>query len=436
MANSNRRVINKNGQMFIPMNVDGGYLEEQFFNSTKLVITIVLVIFNILVLLWVKGLSSGWVLKNIMYVGIIYVNQMLIRRYLFDEKYYFKIYQKMKNNSVTTPGIFWDIASIQNTEEGAIITYSDLKTALIIRLERDTITGKNAEFEEIHYDALSDFYKEIGSKGYKFVQLNIMEQAGKDPRLKALDELAIKSDNTNIKSIIEMQIGYIKNITRSTLFESDYILIYSEEISKKETIISDSIDCVYTLLKGAFIGFHVLNSREISDLVKEIYGVKYFDTTESTINMFNNNGINIGKTFKIKQIDFITKESEQIGERELNRLNTLASYISNNDINYGEWTIKEAIKGKIKSSKNSSGKAENENGAGNVIDYLDLDNYAFGLVQREEKNEKNKIEKRDIHLRGHKDKKVNNKGVKNQQNTNKNAKRIIEQEDKDEIIDF
>ena len=71
----------------------------------------------------------------------------------------------------------------KETEEGAILIYSSSKIGVIFRLERDTITGKEPEFKEYHYDAVSDFYKEIVYRKYKFVQMNVMEQAGNDNRL-------------------------------------------------------------------------------------------------------------------------------------------------------------------------------------------------------------------------------------------------------------
>ena len=77
---------------------------------------------------------------------------------------------------------------------------------MFIRLERDTITGKDKDFRETHFDAISEFYKEMNNRQYQFVQLNIMEQAGNDPRIDTLDELVLKSDNANLAELIEMQV--------------------------------------------------------------------------------------------------------------------------------------------------------------------------------------------------------------------------------------
>ena len=56
----------------------------------------------------------------------------------------------MKKYEISTPAIFWDIASIKETEEGAILIYSSSKIGVIFS-QRDTITGKEPEFKEYHY---------------------------------------------------------------------------------------------------------------------------------------------------------------------------------------------------------------------------------------------------------------------------------------------
>ena len=60
------------------------------------------------------------------------------------------MYKQLKESEITTPAIFWDIASIKDTIDGAILTYSDAKIGILLRIERDTITGKPPEFKETH----------------------------------------------------------------------------------------------------------------------------------------------------------------------------------------------------------------------------------------------------------------------------------------------
>lgn len=400
MANSERLVKNRSGQMLIPMNVDGGAWEDRFFNSTKLVILAGTIFINVLVIAWLTTLYAGWPAYVILGSILLFIDQLILRYFIFEESYYYRMYVKMKKYEISTPSVFWNISSIRDTEDGGIMIYGDGKVGLIVRLERDTITGKSDDFKERHYDAISDFYKELVIKNLKFVQMNVMEQAGKDPRLQKLDDLVIKADNPNIAKIVEAQVGYIKKITRATLFESDYFLIYSDDINRLDSITSDAIDCIYNLLDGAFIGYSILNTNEILEMLKETYGVKYFDYTEAAVSMHRSTSINIPKSFNLVQVNFISGESAEIGNVEKNRLNVLTSYIERGIIKTGEWATKDALQGRIRKVNNISvtrkrgvrledieSDAESPN-----ISEINLDDDIFGEVpQREETSLSDKL---------------------------------------------
>jgi hypothetical protein len=293
MSISNRLVRDKAGKIFIPMNVDGGVLEDNFMNSIKMALLIGIAICSVVAYSWIGGWNTGWVAKFIGTVLFIYFILWVLRKFVFEEEYYYKIYKRMQKNSITTPGLFWDIVSIKETSEGDIMIYSDMKVGVIVKMFRGTVIGRGKGFVEQHYDSLSEFYRQLNIKDYKFVQMNIMEQAGKDPRLAVLEELAAKDSNKNIVKLTELMVNHIKNETRSTLFENDYFLIYTEDVNRLDYIIGDVHDCCVNLLSGNFIGYKILNIAEIIDLGMDIYGVKYFDYTEATLGVFKENkGIN------------------------------------------------------------------------------------------------------------------------------------------------
>ena len=59
MANSKRRYIDKNGSMFIPMNVEGGTWNEHFITTPKL-ITIGAIVFSAIFLgMWLASVYAG-----------------------------------------------------------------------------------------------------------------------------------------------------------------------------------------------------------------------------------------------------------------------------------------------------------------------------------------------------------------------------------------
>lgn len=431
--------------MFIPMNVEGGIWEENFMTTSKIVTLGILVAADIISVIWVfENLAS--VVKIAAIAVILLVSQYVLRKVIFEENYYYKMYKKMKEYSVSKPSIFWDIASVKEIDEQAVLIYSDMKAGVIIKVDRDTITGRTDDFREVHYDALSNFYKELNIRKLKFVQLNIMEQAGKDPRLQTLDKLALSTENKNLSKIIELQVGYIKNITRATLFESDYFLIYTEDRSKIDNILTDAVDCIYRLIEGSYIDYDVLSLKDIIELVKEIYDVKYFDYTDAMLNMYKKFGVGVGSVLGIEEIHFKNGEIKELGNAEINKLIKVASYNSKNGNEIVNISIKEALNGKMGvSTEDISNEIEQ-------YDYMSeadesLDDNAFGVNQNKFEgsiSKRQNIKKEDKSLEG-----TSSKNKTNQWDTNYSEQRyniqhvedIITNEDKelineDEIIDY
>lgn len=342
MANTKRRYIDRNGNQFMPMSVEGNVSDGRFMTSTKWVtlgIILAMAVFIYFILM-----DTGTKFNYVACYTLWFICSFYAIRYIvFEEKFYYAMYQKLKENRITTPAEFWDIVSIDDTESGAILTFSDAKIAILIKLERDTIIGKDSEFKETHYDAISDFYKDLILKNYPFLYINTMERAGSDPRLNEISKVIYKNDNRNIQLILEDMFGYIKNITRSTLYESDYYMIYTYDMSRVDMIIEDTIEAVYKLMNGAYIGYRVLSEKDITELVSEKYEVTYFDSVEATLKMSKNNGYDMKSPFVIDEVRFKDGKSQKIGKKEQYTLNRITSGVLEQALDSGKTTIKDAI---------------------------------------------------------------------------------------------
>lgn len=347
MANSQRRILDRNGNQFIPMNVEGQSYNDNFWSTTKVVTLAGILLGGAGVIAFLssnQAKPAGWL---IFFGGYLLLAIYLFRYVIFEEKFYYRMYKELQGNEITTPAIFWNIASIKNTEDGAILTYADAKVGVLVKLDRDTITGKPADFEETHYDAISDFYKELTRYGYSFVQLNIMELAGKDPRLGELDKITAKCDNDNIRKLVELQVGHIKNIAQNSLYESDYVLIYSNDIAKMDHIISDTIEIMFSILEGAYLGYRIMNRRDLIELEKESFGVKYFNSTDASLNIYKNDANSANVPFRIHGIKWEDGEVQELDNMRKHRLRNITD-----NIVLEKLTLEEAdIKGQIYEKK-------------------------------------------------------------------------------------
>ena len=342
--NSKRLRMNEQGRMFIPMNVEGGGYDENFFSTPKLITVGLLVLVLVILIATLASpenrLSAlGKVLAVLLYL---FIASFVVRYVIFEERYYFKMYKKMLANQNPTTAVFWRIAAIRDTVRGGIIRYSDGKYGAILKLERDSIIGKNSEFRESHFDALSDFYKELALRKLAFVQLNMMERADNDSRIPALDTLILNEPNANLKKVLQLELGYIKNRSRETLYETDYILVYTTKLERVDSLISDLQACASILLDGAYSGFEILGQREIIDLHKEIFGIGYFNLSEASINTFNEVG-DKKKAITLKALKLTNGRTVELTKRDTDIINRLLKRVEDGEVDISDISVLKAL---------------------------------------------------------------------------------------------
>lgn len=342
--NSKRLRMNEQGRMFIPMNVEGGGYDENFFSTPKLITAGLLVLVLVILIATLASpenrLSAlGKVLAVLFYL---FIASFVVRYVIFEERYYFKMYKKMLANQNPTTAVFWRIAAIRDTVRGGILRYSDGKYGAILKLERDSIIGKNSEFRESHFDALSDFYKELALRKLAFVQLNMMERADNDSRIPALDTLILNEPNANLKKVLQLELGYIKNRSRETLYETDYILVYTTKLERVDSLISDLQACASILLDGAYSGFEILGQREIIDLHKEIFGIGYFNLSEASINTFNEVGAK-KKAITLKALKLTNGRTVELTKRDTDIINRLLKRVEDGEVDISDISVLKAL---------------------------------------------------------------------------------------------
>jgi len=330
--------------MFIPMNVEGGGYDENFFSTPKLITVGLLVLVLVILIATLASpenrLSAlGKVLAIVFYL---FIASFVVRYVIFEERYYFKMYKKMLANQNPTTAVFWRIAAIRDTVRGGILRYSDGKYGAILKLERDSIIGKNSEFRESHFDALSDFYKEVALRKLAFVQLNMMERADNDSRIPALDTLILNEPNANLKKVLQLELGYIKNRSRETLYETDYILVYTTKLERVDSLISDIQSCASILLDGAYSGFEILGQREIIDLHKEIFGIGYFNLSEASINTFNEVGAK-KKAITLKALKLTNGRTVELTKRDTDIINRLLKRVEDGEVDISDISVLKAL---------------------------------------------------------------------------------------------
>ena len=127
MANTSRRIIGRDGKTFLPMNMQGSTGKEYFITVPKLVIMCLIALYLYLYISF--GSTSGFTVLGWILTGIIsfLILQWVIRKFILDENYFFKIYNTTRKMKDVSPDVFWNVPSIRNTVDGSILVYVNVK---------------------------------------------------------------------------------------------------------------------------------------------------------------------------------------------------------------------------------------------------------------------------------------------------------------------
>ena len=333
--NSERLKLNRRkDKMFIPMNVEGGGYDERFFNTTKILTVVGMAVGWVVVVTWLNSLQNATFIFKLGTIAVmLFISSLLVRFVVFEESYFYKMYKKTLTYSDPTSDVFWNISSIKDTANGSILLFSDLKIGVLVKLKRGSIIGKNQDFMEQHYDAVPDFLSEIVGRGYMFVHLNMMERADNDDRLDKLASKVASTSNQNMKKLLELQVGHLRNTTRNSLYESDYYLIYTDRAERFDNITRDVEDCLEYVLNGSYNGYYELDKRETIEVHKELIGVSYFDYNSATVNTFREFQIDDTPAVTIKRINLASGSVVDISKSDDALLRKIAK-----EIDYGNST--------------------------------------------------------------------------------------------------
>lgn len=399
MANTARRKI-KGGKMFLPMDIRGGGSggKEYFINVPKLVVIIAMIAFAIYIYVYGNEVGFKPLAYAILTLVLILSYQYIIRKFILEENYFFDIFNRAEELDNQTPDVFWNVASIRKSTDGDIMVFSDMKIACIIRLERDTIVGRAEDSSEIHYDAWSDFYKELHLKGLSYIQMNLMEPSGKDPRLNVLGNTASESTNPNIREVLELEVGYLKAIGSATLSEFDYIMIYVNDISRIDTLINDVSECSYKLLGGAYSSAKILKERDIYELPKSIFNVEFFDGVQAQMNVYRNTNKTIPSIIHLRKLNFEDKSIVEVDEKGAEKLSKLASLVENGALQFGEWSVRKALNGEIDKLNNFSKKKIQPVNDANSQESIKIEKNKTENIKKEKKKHGKKKEVIDLSM--------------------------------------
>ena len=349
MAFYERLMINDKDKVFVPINIEGGKTvkSSSFWNTTKsFIIGAAIAIFLFVLFLIQEYPTAVRIGICIGYWFLFFF--IVVRQFLIEERYYKKSYIRRKKYETTTSGINWGIIFSNETPLGTSVGYIDGYIGCFVRLERGSIIGQPEDYIDRSLDCYSECLKTLIRKGYLMTIINTSESAGKDKRLIDLSETIKEEHNKALRNLLIYDMAYMKEKAEKTSYETDTILIYTNNYLLLNSIIEDSLEATQLLLQGAYRNRYILNENEILDLHKELNGVNFMDIVASKVDMFEQEAKSTRNlyisAFKLNDGNIIQLDLAQ--QKELDKIYN--EYFTNGKKYEGEDIIQRLIKVRTK----------------------------------------------------------------------------------------
>lgn len=282
-----RLKTNEKDKVFLPINIEGGSTvkSSKFWNTTKsFIIGAGLACFLFLLFIINEMPHSVKIIITIAY-WIIFIF-FIARKVIIEEGYYKKSFIRRGKYKITSSGINWGIIFTNETPLGTSVGFIDGYIGCFVRLERGSVIGQPEDHIDRSLDCYSECIRTLIRKGYLINIINTNESAGKDVRLLNLSDSIKEEPNKALRNLLIYDMSYMKDKAERTSYETDTILIYTNNYYLLNSIIEDSLDATQILLQGSYRNRYILNENEILDLHKELNGVGYMDIVASKVDMF------------------------------------------------------------------------------------------------------------------------------------------------------
>lgn len=299
-------------EIMLPVNVEG--LTDNEGLSTKQAIVLFgllgLLVIDILLFKDSKAGSSVvfWILNITVYLLIA---QLLVRKFVFDEDYKIAQVAQMDQYIRCAPALMWDVMAVDS--ETNVFQYSDGRVGVILGLEQATIVGREASYKNLHYDALSDFLRELNKSGVKWMHIDLMMNAKNDKRLSVLAETVNSCDIPAIKEKTTLHLGYMRSLEVRTLYEMEFYLVVANATMgapKLLNIIDEALSC---LDDAAYNSVVTLDRVAIEQLMAEMSVVDSFDADETMRQLAKKKQV-IKQAFELKTVEFKNTLSDDMLE--------------------------------------------------------------------------------------------------------------------------
>lgn len=281
-----------NRKVFVPMSIEQNSSTKRsyFLSPTKAALGMGLLVPIVPVSFYAYSSSNGnWIVFGVAVLIYIFIYTLLLRFVVLEERRLKKMVRTLDANKISPTSYFWGIDEIA---DDGIIHYRynfGLQKAVIVKICRGSIIGRDETFAENYADANLRFIRGLLKNNFSYMKYSQLENS-KMPdglvdyikRLEAIDDVAQRAVlRMNIETISEFTKGHKRVI-------NDYYVIYNKDVrimKSFKTVVRDLIVASYSHIPY-FDDSHILDSDEVVEFISNNLNVKtvqkrgYIDNTE------------------------------------------------------------------------------------------------------------------------------------------------------------
>lgn len=217
--------------------------------------------------------------KIVCNIVVLYACLLIIRFIGLKEQYFSDMFEETKaRNGILKISNIWGIFDISTTYPYTCFFKNGYK-GLFVRMERDTITGKDNNADFIHYGALGDAYNLAHALNMNMVHVDYMDNVGNDPRMEKL--YADLNDVTN-PDMQDMLVDIYDNLTdimKMNYSSFDVYLFLTRD--KLDSLVYNVQSVASKMTGGNFISYKILNRIEIAGVCTALFNLEDFSVIEA-----------------------------------------------------------------------------------------------------------------------------------------------------------
>ena len=298
----------------IPVTFDyrGGRASEVKNKILSIIISLVLGIGGTIIL--VKNENMTLLLKVLIIPAIWYVLLLFNRFIVFKEVYFSDLYEEMlETDKKLNINTIWSIFEIEQSYP-YICYFSNGYKGIFVRMERDTITGKDNSAQYKHYEAIGQAYNLAHQLNMNVVNIDYMESIGDDTRLDKLYQDLVDVKNEDMKEMLIDIYDNLRDQMQDVYSSTDVYLFLTRDVYG--SFVYNVQQVVSTMLGGNYLSYSILDRIGIGNICSALFNLEEFSVIEACSNIYDDtiSGIRPISIIHDGEETILNKTTEELAE--------------------------------------------------------------------------------------------------------------------------